>query len=109
MNGRIDFMRTGSSILAALFLSVLLLPSAKADVCTMPTNVVSNCGFETGDFTSWTVSGNDVPGELGNLYGVEGTDPFPTPGGTAPFSGNFQAYFGDLNANATTISQEVAL
>src|SRR5580704_8216270 len=102
-------MRTNLTILATLFLSVLIQPTAKAGSCTSAFNLLSNCGFESGDFTSWTLAGNDVPGQLGNLYGVEGTDPFPLPGGTAPFSGNFQAYFGDLNANATTISQEVAL
>jgi PEP-CTERM motif len=71
-------------------------------------NLVANCGFETGDFTSWTLAGNDVPGEAGNLYGVEGTDPFPLPGGTAPNSGNFQAFFADLAANPTTLSQTIS-
>jgi hypothetical protein len=65
-------------------------------------NLVANCGFETGDFTGWTTTGADVTnGQLGNLYGVEGADP----DGTAPNSGSFQAYFGDLPSNAVTISQ----
>ncbi len=57
--------------------------------------------FQTGDFTGWTLSGNDA-GLLGNLYGVEGVDPLD---GIAPNSGAYQAYFADLAANATTISQ----
>ena len=65
---------------------------------------MANCGFETGDFTGWTLSGNDVPGELGNLYGVEGVDPFD---GISPNSGNYQAYIADLVANATTLSQTI--
>jgi hypothetical protein len=69
-------------------------------------NLVTNCGFEAGDFTGWNVSGNDVPGEQGNLYGVEqGADPYDN---TSPHSGNSQAFFADLAANATTISQNVS-
>ena len=67
-----------------------------------PLNLVANCGFETGDFTSWTVSGNDAPFESGNLYGVEGIDPLD---GISPNSGSNQAYFADLVSNATTLSQ----
>jgi hypothetical protein len=42
---------------------------------------------------------------LDNLYGVEGVDPVDS---TAPNSGSFQAYIGDLDANATTLSQNIA-
>jgi hypothetical protein len=90
------------------FASCLLLcvPAHAASDCdAIAGNLVANCGFETGDFTSWTLSGNDVPTELGNLYGVEGTDPFD---GIGPHSGSSQAYFGDLDANATTLSQAIA-
>jgi hypothetical protein len=80
-----------------LFLGV---SQSKAD------SLVTNGGFETGDFTGWTLSGNDVPGGEGNLYGVEaGVDPVA---GMAPHSGSFQAYFGDLVSNPTTLSQSVA-
>jgi len=67
-------------------------------------NLVANCGFETGDFTSWTLTGNDVPAEEGNLYGVEGVDPIDS---IAPNSGNDQAFFADLVANAITLSQVI--
>ena len=69
--------------------------------------ITANGGFETGDFTNWTLTGNDVPGQLGNLYGVEGTDPFPLPGGTNPFEGNFQAFFSDQESDPITLSQTV--
>jgi hypothetical protein len=45
-------------------------------------NLVTNCGFETGDFTGWTIDGNTLnPGD--NYYGVDGID---------ANSGNFGAY-----------------
>jgi hypothetical protein len=67
-------------------------------------NLVRNCGFEIGNFDGWTLSGNDVPSELGNLYGVEGTDPID---GISPNSGSYQAFFADLVSNATTLSQTI--
>jgi hypothetical protein len=67
-------------------------------------NLVANCGFETGDFTSWTLSGNDVPGEAGNLYGVEGQDLVD---GISPNSGSYQAFFATLDSNATKLSQDI--
>jgi hypothetical protein len=42
-----------------------------ADICgSIAGNVVSNCGFETGDFTDWTLTGNLEGGPQGNYYGV---------------------------------------
>ena len=36
-------------------------------------NLVVNCGFETGNFTAWTIGGNTAnPG--GNYYGVDAFD-----------------------------------
>jgi len=56
-------------------------------------NLITNGGFETGDFSGWTVLGND--------NGVVGAVPF-----TSPHSGNFQALFasGDnsISQNVTT-------
>jgi hypothetical protein len=103
-------MKTICALSCVAFGLFLGAPQSKADsLCnSIATNLVANCGFETGDFTSWTLAGNDVPGELGNLYGVEGTDPYPLPDGTAPNSGNFQAFFSDLAANPTTLSQSIA-
>jgi len=99
-------MRALFVVFCALCAAAIFQPQAKADVCgSVNQNLVLNCGFESGDFTSWNLSGNDVPGELGNLYGVEGTDPFPLPDGTAPNSGMFQAFFADQAADPTTLSQ----
>jgi hypothetical protein len=90
----------------ALFLLLGVQQGRASTVCgAVYGNLVSNCGFETGSFTGWTLAGNDVPGELNNLYGVEFIDPFDS---ISPNSGNFQAYFGDLDPNATTLSQALS-
>jgi hypothetical protein len=99
-------VRTACGLICAAFCLFLAVPESRAaSICTTnPSNLVVNCGFETGDFTGWTLSGNDVPGELNNLYGVEGVDPLD---GISPNSGMYQAYFDDLVANATTLSQTI--
>jgi len=93
------------SCIALCLLFAATQSKASDDCATVAGNLVANCGFETGDFTGWTLSGNDVPGELNNLYGVEGIDPFDS---ISPLSGSSQAFFGDLVANSTTLSQTLA-
>jgi|ERR1035441_1188304 hypothetical protein len=97
-------MKTACKLFCVAFCLFLGLPQSKAgSICDAnPSNLVANCGFETGDFTAWSLSGNDVPSLLGNLYGVEGLDPLD---GISPNSGLSQAYVADLVANATTLSQ----
>jgi hypothetical protein len=75
-----------SRLLLAFFVGVVILgvnaPDAKADVCSVVAgNLVVNCGFESGNFTGWTQSGNTSNTGVGN---------FP-PG---PNSGSFDAFFG---------------
>ena len=102
-------MKNIISILCAGSALALAAQSSQAQsICDAAVgNLVSNCGFETGDFTAWATSGNDVTnGLLGNLYGVEtGADPIV---GTLPNSGLDQAYFSDIVSNATTISQSLS-
>jgi len=99
-------MRTISALTcaaASLFLGIQQAKAASASICDSITgNLVTNCGFETNDFTGWSLSGNDVPAELNNLYGVEGQDPLDL---ISPHSGNDQAYIADFVSNATTLSQ----
>src|SRR5271154_972373 len=91
-------MKTACGLIGIGFCLFVGVQGGKANVlCSAnPNNLVTNCGFETGDFTGWSLSGNDVPSELNNLYGVEGVDPLD---GIAPHSGNFQVFIGDLESN----------
>jgi hypothetical protein len=94
------------SCIAACFFFVAAQGKASTNCSAVAGNLVANCGFETGDFTGWTLSGNDVPGELNNLYGVEaGADPTDN---VSPLDGTYQAFFGDQIPNATTLSQSFA-
>jgi hypothetical protein len=101
-------MKTLSGLICAGFILFAGLPQSRAasSICdAVAGNLVTNCGFETGDFTGWTVTGNDTPLSEGVLYGVEGQDPVDN---IYPNSGNYQAFFADLDANATTLAQTLA-
>jgi hypothetical protein len=77
------------------FYGILALVSLLGLGMTQPAraNLITNGGFETGDFSGWTVLGTDND--------VVGSNPF-----TAPHSGNFQALFGfgpnSITQNVTT-------
>jgi len=47
-----------------------------ASICdALAGNLITNCGFETGDFTGWTIGGNTPdPGSPPNYYGVDNFD-----------------------------------
>lgn len=84
-----------------------------ASVCDSTSgNIVTNCGFESGSFSGWSVTGNLEGGIGGNYVGVDANN---------PNSGTYEAYFGaqsayyqtgDPTANPygppTTLSQTVA-
>ncbi len=88
-----------SLIVGGLFSSAL---QANADVCSALVNghqnIVNNCGFESGSFSSWTVGGNTAnPG--GNYYGVDAFD---------AHSGNYGAYLSQdflVGTSPVTLSQ----
>jgi len=101
-------MNFKSALLPSIVAIAMALPvaaHATSSACATSGNLVQNCGFGTGDFTNWTLSGNDVPSGAGNLYGVDqGTDP----DGTGPHSGSTQAYFGDSRTNPISLTQTIA-
>ncbi len=78
------------AILLALALSVLLVQSAAA-------NLVLNPGFETGDFTDWTVT----PASSGSDFGVSSSPSYV-------HSGSYGAYFGAVGSTDDTISQTIS-
>jgi PEP-CTERM motif len=66
-------------------LAAAALPAFAADVCQGSGNLLVNCGFETGDLTGWTQSGNTGftgvstgiyawSGNFGAFLGPEGSD-----------------------------------
>src|ERR1700756_1974087 len=72
-------------------LSALTAVAALSVAYPAKANLITNPGFETGDFTGWSISGGFV--------GVDGTV-----GAVSPHSGNFQALLGSGGG----ISQSVA-
>jgi hypothetical protein len=80
-------------ILAAIRCSLMFATAAAFSVAyPAKANLITNGGFETGDFSGWTVRGRDND--------VVGSVPF-----VSPHSGNFQALFG---VGSNSITQNVA-
>lgn len=91
-------------VLAALTFAVLLMPrSAQAD----PVNLIVNGGFETGNFSGWTLTGGPCEFVLPNIGAQSmctGMDPGTDAGA---HSGNDAAYFGQYGFLAG-ITQTIA-
>jgi len=68
-------MRKSFSVLALVFCGLWCGSLAMgSSLCVgTPGNLVVNCGFETGNFTGWTISGNTA-NPNGNYYGVDAYD-----------------------------------
>lgn len=61
------------TVVALVVCGLWCVSQLMADDCTSSVNIVKNCGFETGNFNAWTISGNTAnPG--GNYYGVDTFD-----------------------------------
>ena len=88
-----------------LFFGAVRAQAAGILCASVSGNLVANCGFETGDFTDWTVGGALSGGFDGNYYGVQGDLNNPPENGIplGPVnSGSWAAYFG------TDVTQTIA-
>jgi hypothetical protein len=95
-NQNVNTKRTRPSLL------LLLAWVATAAVQAQASNLVSNGGFETGDFTSWTLSGINAPASVDNgTYGLYSQ--------ISPHSGNYDADFeSDGGAGYQYLSQTLS-
>lgn len=75
-------------LLAALLISLWVAPSAWA--APTGTNLLTNAGFETGDFAGWSVSGNAAAGVAPAGTLISGTYYGAAP--VQPRTGNYAAY-----------------
>lgn len=89
-------MMTGALLLAALGSASV----AGAQCNGVANNLVKNCGFESGDFTSWTGSAT-----VGTDYSYVG--PIDGVNQSAPYEGSFEAFLGTEGANGT-LTQMIA-
>jgi hypothetical protein len=80
-------MRRGIWIVSLAVLGLWGISQSKAaSICDSTSgNIVTNCGFESGSFSGWSVTGNLYGGINGNYVGVDNGN---------PNSGNYEAYFG---------------
>jgi len=98
-------MRTAFSLGFVMMVGLVGASQAKASASycdSVASNLVLNCGFETGDLTSWTLGGNttDPPGGIGGSeYGVDALD---------ANTGNDGLYAGPIGS-AMTLSQTLTL
>jgi hypothetical protein len=77
-------LRNATLLLLVAALAVTATPLLAQDVCqSVGGNLIANCGFETGDFTGWTQSGNT------GFTGVTGF----------PYSGSYAAFMGPVGSD----------
>jgi hypothetical protein len=91
-------MRKSITILALFFVSLLGAQWAKADSCngvSAGDNLIQNCAFGTGDFTSWSGTALADP-----FSGIDTGDPLAL--GSTPYNGlTYEAYLGSIGGTDT--------
>ncbi|MBV8831318.1 MAG: carbohydrate binding domain-containing protein [Acidobacteriaceae bacterium] len=82
----------------SIITAAVILTFGQAALATAA-NLVSNPGFETGDFSGWTLSGTDyLPGGNDNYYGVDSMD---------AHNGSYGTYFGPVGG-VLNLTQTIA-
>lgn len=95
-------MRKTLLVAALIFCGLWSASQARADVCNVAGNLVTNCAFQSGDFTGWTVGGNTAnPG--GNYYGVDALDAY----GTSAY-GAYMSEDNIVSTNPVSLSQTLS-
>ena len=91
----------------ALSLPLVISSNAFADsnCSSISGNLISNCGFESGDFTSWTASTTSFM-LVASADVANGTQPGPTDNGYYVLDGTYAAQLG--TTSASTLSQSFA-
>ncbi len=85
-------------------LVILLVTWSLVAVGTASADLITNGGFETGNFTGWTLVGGGCVGVAGNATAFGCSSVLSDPG---PHSGSFAAYLGPFGAD-DTLSQNLA-
>ena len=68
-------LSTATAVLAFSLANGAAFATAPSACDTAVSNVVQNCGFETGDLTNWIVGGSAAAIAQTNLYGVDAYNP----------------------------------
>jgi hypothetical protein len=93
-------MRKSIGILTVLFVGLLGAQRAKADSCNgvaAGSNLIQNCAFGTGTFSSWSGSATTDPNNSTPFVanGIDTGDPLAAPGSQMPYGGlKYEAYLG---------------
>jgi hypothetical protein len=83
-----------AAALALCMASGAAFAAAPSECDAVAGNQVKNCGFETGDFTNWLISGSANAVSQSYAYGVDALD---------PATGVYSAYFGTEGATPGTV------
>jgi len=82
-----------AAFVAVCFASTTAFAQSSCDA--LAGNAVANCGFETGSFADWTVTGSAFELAQTNNYGIDGFD---------PNTGNYDAFFANQGSPLGTAS-----
>jgi hypothetical protein len=87
-------MRKLIGTLSLLVMFLIVTMQSRAALCNaVASNLVSNCGFESGSFSSWTGTATTIGP---NYAGIDTSDPFTI--NPTPYEGGYEAYLGGFRS-----------